>query len=95
VFNGRDVPSRKARPRSNHVPVIFDATNFAKQGGLLQYGPNFGALQRRLACYPDRTLRVVEPSELAVKYLFVILASSAVTVASAALALVRSAVCGF
>jgi putative tryptophan/tyrosine transport system substrate-binding protein len=60
----------------NGVPVIFDGTNFAKQGGLLQYGPDFPALQRRLAYYLDRILRGTKPSELAVelpvKYLFVI-----------------------
>jgi putative tryptophan/tyrosine transport system substrate-binding protein len=60
----------------NGVPVIFDGTNFAKQGGLLQYGPDFRALNRRLAYYLDRILRGTKPSELAVelpvKYLFVI-----------------------
>jgi len=60
----------------NGVPVIFDGTNFAKQGGLLQYGPDFGALRRRLAYYLDRILRGTTPSdlpvELPVKYLFVI-----------------------
>jgi hypothetical protein len=55
---------------------------------------DFGALQRRLAHGLDRILRVIKPSELAIKYPFVVLASSAVTVASAS-ALVRSAVCGF
>jgi putative tryptophan/tyrosine transport system substrate-binding protein len=60
----------------NGVPVIFDGTNFAKQGGLLQYGPDFLALQRRLAYYLDRILRGTKPSDLAVelpiKYLLVI-----------------------
>jgi putative tryptophan/tyrosine transport system substrate-binding protein len=60
----------------NRVPVIFDGTNFAKQGGLLQYGPDFRALQRRVAYYLDRILRGTKPSDLAVelpiKYLLVI-----------------------
>jgi ABC-type uncharacterized transport system substrate-binding protein len=58
------------------VPVIFDGTDFAKQGGLLQYGPDFGALQRRLAYYMDRILRGIKPSDLPVelpsKYLLAI-----------------------
>ena len=60
----------------NGVPVIFDGTDFAKQGGLLQYGPDFRVLQRRLAYYMDRILRGTKPSdlpvELPVKYLFII-----------------------
>jgi putative tryptophan/tyrosine transport system substrate-binding protein len=65
----------------NRVPVIFDGTNFAKQGGLLQYGPDFRALQRRLANYLDRILRGSKPSdlpvELPIKYLLVINLESA------------------
>jgi putative ABC transport system substrate-binding protein len=58
------------------VPVIFDGTEFAKQGGLLQYGPDFRVLQRRLAFYVDRILRGTKPSDLPVelptKYIFII-----------------------
>ena len=58
------------------VPVIFDGTDFARQGGLLQYGPDFRVLQRRLAFYVDRILRGTKPSDLPVelptKYIFII-----------------------
>jgi putative ABC transport system substrate-binding protein len=58
------------------VPVIFDGTEFARQGGLLQYGPDFRVLQRRLAFYIDRILRGTKPSDLPVelptKYIFII-----------------------
>jgi putative tryptophan/tyrosine transport system substrate-binding protein len=58
------------------VPVIFDGLEFAKQGGLLQYGPDFRVLQRRLAFYVDRILRGTEPSDLPVelptKYIFIV-----------------------
>jgi putative ABC transport system substrate-binding protein len=45
-------------------------------GGLLQYGPDFRVLQRRLAFYIDRILRGTKPSDLPVelptKYIFII-----------------------
>jgi putative ABC transport system substrate-binding protein len=60
----------------NRVPVIFDGTEFAKQGGLLQYGPDFRVLQRRMAVYVDRILRGTKPSDLPVelptKYILIV-----------------------
>jgi putative ABC transport system substrate-binding protein len=60
----------------NRVPVIFDGTEFAKQGGLLQYGPDFSVLERRLAFYVDRILRGDKPSdlpvELPIKYILIV-----------------------
>jgi putative ABC transport system substrate-binding protein len=60
----------------NRVPVIFDGTEFAKQGGLLQYGPDFRVLQRRMAFYVDRILRGTKPSDLPVelptKYILIV-----------------------
>src|SRR5262249_40049554 len=59
-----------------HVPVIFDGTEFAKQGGLLQYGPDFRVLQRRTAFYLDRVLRGTKPSDLPIelptKYILIV-----------------------
>ena len=49
------------------VPAIFDGTGFAKQGGLLQYGPNFQDMYRRAASYVDRILRGAKPSDLPVE----------------------------
>jgi putative tryptophan/tyrosine transport system substrate-binding protein len=60
----------------NRVPVIFDGTGFAKQGGLLQYGPDFRDMYRGAASYLDRILRGAKPSDLPVelptKYVLVI-----------------------
>jgi putative ABC transport system substrate-binding protein len=60
----------------NRVPVIFDDTEFAKQGGLLQYRPDFGVLQRRMAFYVDRIFRGTKPSDLPVelptKYILIV-----------------------
>jgi putative ABC transport system substrate-binding protein len=60
----------------NRVPAIFDGTEFAKQGGLLQYGPDFRVLQRRMAFYVDRILRGTKPSDLPVelptKYILIV-----------------------
>ncbi len=75
-FNNIHRATMIASTLRNGVPVIFDGTNFAKQGGLLQYGPDFLALQSRLAYYLDHILRGAKPSdlpvELPVKYRFVI-----------------------
>jgi putative tryptophan/tyrosine transport system substrate-binding protein len=51
----------------NKVPVIFDNASFAKQGGLLQYGPNYLYMMRRTASYVDRILRGAKPSDLPVE----------------------------
>jgi putative ABC transport system substrate-binding protein len=58
------------------VPVIFDGTGFAKQGGLLQYGPDFRDMYRGAASYVNRILRGAKPSDLPVelptKYVLVV-----------------------
>jgi putative tryptophan/tyrosine transport system substrate-binding protein len=51
----------------NGVPAIFDGTGFAKQGGLLQYGPDFRDMYRGAASYVDRILRGAKPSDLPVE----------------------------
>jgi putative tryptophan/tyrosine transport system substrate-binding protein len=62
--------------RRNGVPAIFDGTGFAKQGGLLQYGPDFRDMYRGAASYVDRILRGAKPSDLPVelptKYLLIV-----------------------
>jgi ABC-type uncharacterized transport system substrate-binding protein len=60
----------------NGVPAIFDGTGFARQGGLLQYGPDFRDMYRGAASYVDRILRGAKPSDLPVqlptKYVLVV-----------------------
>lgn len=51
----------------NGVPTIFDAIGFAKDGGLLQYGPDFRDMWRGAASYLDRILRGAKPSDLPVE----------------------------
>jgi hypothetical protein len=59
----------------NHVPTIYDK-DFAKEGGLLQYGASFPDMYRRVPSYVDRILRGAKPGDLPVelptKYEFVI-----------------------
>jgi putative ABC transport system substrate-binding protein len=49
------------------VPAIYDNAYFAKQGGLLQYGPSYSYMNRRTASYLDRILRSAKPSDLPVE----------------------------
>jgi putative ABC transport system substrate-binding protein len=58
------------------VPAIYDNSDFAKDGGLLQYGVDFADQYRRAASYVDRILRGTKPSDLPVelptRYTFVV-----------------------
>jgi putative ABC transport system substrate-binding protein len=60
----------------NNVPTIYDSVDFAKEGGLLQYGASFPDMYRRVPSYVDRILRGAKPGDLPVelptKYEFVI-----------------------
>jgi len=60
----------------NNVPTIYDSVDFAKEGGLLQYGASFPDMYRRVPSYVDRILRGAKPGnlpvELPTKYQFVI-----------------------
>ena len=51
----------------NNVPTIFELPLFARQGGLISYGPNFQDLFSRAAGYVDRILRGATPSDLPVQ----------------------------
>jgi len=59
----------------NNVPTIYDK-DFAKEGGLLQYGASFPDMYRRVPSYVDRILRGAKPGDLPIelptKYEFVI-----------------------
>jgi putative tryptophan/tyrosine transport system substrate-binding protein len=49
------------------VPTIYDAVAFAREGGLLGYGPSNADLFRRSADYVDRILRGARPADLPVQ----------------------------
>jgi putative ABC transport system substrate-binding protein len=51
----------------NNVPAVYYASEFAKDGGLLSYGPDFVDIFRRAAPYVDRILRGAKPAELPVQ----------------------------
>jgi putative ABC transport system substrate-binding protein len=55
-----------AAARSN-VPAVFWLSNFAREGGLLSYGPDPVDSFRRAASYVDRILRGAKPGDLPVQ----------------------------
>jgi putative ABC transport system substrate-binding protein len=52
--------------RSN-VPAVYPESFYAREGGLLSYGPDQADIFRRAATYVDRILRGAKPSELSVQ----------------------------
>jgi putative ABC transport system substrate-binding protein len=55
-----------AAARSN-VPAVYSQSAFARDGGLLSYGPDRVDLFRRAATYVDRILRGTKPGDLPVQ----------------------------
>jgi putative ABC transport system substrate-binding protein len=51
----------------NNVPAVYSLSAFARDGGLLSYGPDRGHIFRRSASYVDRILRGAKPAELPVE----------------------------
>jgi putative ABC transport system substrate-binding protein len=51
----------------NNVPAVYQASLFARDGGLLSYGVDQIDLFRRAASYVDRILRGAKPAELPVQ----------------------------
>jgi putative ABC transport system substrate-binding protein len=51
----------------NNVPAIFWNPDFARDGGLLSYGPDLVDAYRRAATYVDRILRGEKPGDLPVQ----------------------------
>src|SRR6516162_6735173 len=51
----------------NNVPAVYSLSVFARDDGLLSYGPNPVDLYRRAASYVDRILRGAKPAELPVQ----------------------------
>jgi putative ABC transport system substrate-binding protein len=52
----------------NNVPAVYAASEFARVGGLLSYGPDPVDIWRRAASYVDRILRGAKPSDLPVQF---------------------------
>jgi putative ABC transport system substrate-binding protein len=52
----------------NNVPAVYWASIFARDGGLLSYGPDLVDIWRRAATYVDRILRGAKPSDLPVQF---------------------------
>jgi putative ABC transport system substrate-binding protein len=52
----------------NNVPAVYNASDFARDGGLLSYGPDRVDLSRRAASYVDRILRGEKPGDLPVQF---------------------------
>jgi putative tryptophan/tyrosine transport system substrate-binding protein len=52
----------------NNVPAVFWLSDFARDGGLLSYGPDQADNFRRAATYVDRILRGENPGDLPVQF---------------------------
>jgi putative ABC transport system substrate-binding protein len=49
------------------VPAMYDARQFAAEGGMMAYGPDFLDLHRRAATYVDKILKGARPADLPVE----------------------------
>jgi putative ABC transport system substrate-binding protein len=52
----------------NNVPAVYTRSDFARDGGLLSYGPDPVDPFRRAATYVDRILRGAKPGDLPVQF---------------------------
>jgi putative ABC transport system substrate-binding protein len=52
----------------NNVPAVYGASFYARDGGLLSYGPDPVDIFRRAAAYVDRILRGAKPGDLQVQF---------------------------
>ena len=69
VMPGGFMPAHRAPIISaaarNNVPAVYAGSDFARDGGLLSYGPDMD--WRRAATYVDRILRGAKPGDLPVQ----------------------------
>jgi putative ABC transport system substrate-binding protein len=65
-FATRRAPIISAAARNN-VPAVYNTSAFARDGGLLSYGPDQVDNFRRAATYVDRILRGEKPGDLPVQ----------------------------
>jgi putative ABC transport system substrate-binding protein len=61
------VPITLAAARNN-VPAVYSDSYYARDGGLLSYGPDLVDIFRRTATYVDRILRGAKPGDLPVQF---------------------------
>jgi putative ABC transport system substrate-binding protein len=52
----------------NNVPAVYGRSFYARDGGLLSYGPDPADIYRRAASYIDRILRGAKPGDLPVQF---------------------------
>jgi putative ABC transport system substrate-binding protein len=52
----------------NNIPAVAPGSYFARDGGLLSYGPDIADNCRRAATYADRILRGEKPGDLPVQF---------------------------
>ena len=52
----------------NNVPAVYSLSYYARDGGLLSYGPDLIETYRRAANYVDRILRRAKPGDLPVQF---------------------------
>jgi putative tryptophan/tyrosine transport system substrate-binding protein len=52
----------------SNVPAVYGFSYFARDGGLLSYGPDPVDIPRRAASYVDRILRGAKPGDLPVQF---------------------------
>jgi len=52
----------------NNVPAVYNDSGFARDGGLLSYGPDLEDSLPRAATYVDRILRGAKPADLPVQF---------------------------
>jgi putative ABC transport system substrate-binding protein len=52
----------------NNAPAVYALSYYAKDGGLLSYGPDPVDIERRAATYVDRILRGEKPGDLPVQF---------------------------
>jgi putative ABC transport system substrate-binding protein len=49
------------------LPTIYWAREFAEEGGLMSYGPNYADLYRRSVGYVDKILKGSKPADLPIE----------------------------
>jgi putative tryptophan/tyrosine transport system substrate-binding protein len=52
---------------AHRLPAIYAESEIVKAGGLMSYGPHYGALARRAPIYVDKILKGVKPAALPVE----------------------------